>query len=42
MPIDAQKHNNIQCDKKQTWTEKQVSKKLNLTGYTNQIDSERK
>ena len=37
MPLEAQKQNHI----KQTWTEKHVSKKLNLTGQNNQIDSER-
>ena len=41
MPIEAQKQNPILIDKKQTWTEKHVSKKLNLTGQNNQIDSER-
>ena len=35
MPIEAQRQNHI----KQTWTEKHVSKKLNLTGQNNQIGS---
>ena len=41
MPIEAQRQNPILIDKKQTWTEKHVSKKLNLIGQNNKIDSER-